>query len=67
MQGAARVAVGSKFVPSMYRVDAVGDFDGDHRTDIVWRDNDRTTLWLWRAVPNDFAIEFLMAHPESTP
>lgn len=47
MDGANRLAVGSKPIDGQYRVAAVGDFNGDRRSDILWRGD--STLWLWQA------------------
>jgi len=64
MDGAALQAVGSKGIPSQYRVSATGDFNGDGRGDIVWHDEGRTTLWIWQAeATGGFSIVFLAAYP----
>jgi hypothetical protein len=39
----------SSVISSAYRVAAVGDFNGDGRADLVWRDLNRTVLWQWQA------------------
>jgi len=59
-------------VPNEWQIDLVGDFNGDHRDDVLWRHGDGTlTTWLgqaggglqsnganfWTAVPADWQVQ----------
>jgi hypothetical protein len=56
--------VGRKAIASQYRVAAIGDYNGDGRSDVFWRDTAKTTLWIWRAEPaGGFAIDYVGAYP----
>lgn len=64
MDGAQRLAVGSKAIASQYSVAATGDFNGDGRSDVLWRDS--TTLWIWQSeASGTYSIQFVAAYPAS--
>ena len=54
---------GTRLLPAGHRLAAIGDYDADGRTDLVWRDAHRTKLLLWKSTGNDFEEAPFGNHP----
>jgi len=64
MNGTAWTYGGVRAVAAKYEVAGIGDFDGDGRADLLWRDTTRTLVCLWRATAaGGYDIVFLRDYP----